>query len=143
MFEWLHKVINLKPGFGKRDMYLGKKLCKTRLHNEVWALAMSPVKCIREAVTKCTLHISSNYRGKYRMPKKAENPFKMGYDPELDTSQEIDPSAVSYHLTIIGILRWMIELGRMEIITKESLLASIPCSIFQRGTSGGNSACYC
>ena len=58
------------------------------------------------------------------MPKKAENPFKMGYDPELDTSPELDPDAVSYYLTIIGILRWMVELGRIDIITEVSLLSS-------------------
>ena len=45
------------------------------------------------------------------MPKKAENSFKMGYDPELDISPKLDPDAASYYLTIIGILRWMIELG--------------------------------
>ena len=39
------------------------------------------------------------------MPKKAENPFKMGYDPELDTSSELDPDAASFYLTIIGIIR--------------------------------------
>ena len=37
------------------------------------------------------------------MPKNAKNPFKMGYDPELDTSQELDPNAASYYLTIIDI----------------------------------------
>ena len=58
------------------------------------------------------------------MPKKAENPYKMGYDPELDTSQELDPDAASYYLTIIGVLRWMIELGRIDIITEVSLLSS-------------------
>ena len=58
------------------------------------------------------------------MPKKAENQFKMGYDPELDTSPELDPDAASYYLTIIGILRWMVELGRIDIITKVSLLSS-------------------
>ena len=30
------------------------------------------------------------------MPKKAENPFKMGYDQEFDTSLELDPDAASY-----------------------------------------------
>ena len=39
------------------------------------------------------------------MPKKAENPFKMGYDPELDTSPELDSDSASYCLTVIGILR--------------------------------------
>ena len=51
------------------------------------------------------------------MHRKAENPFKMGYDPELDTSPELDPDEASYYLTIIGILRWMIQLGRIDIIT--------------------------
>ena len=58
------------------------------------------------------------------MPKKAENPFKMGYDPELDICPELDPDAASYYLAIIGILRWMIELGRIDIITKMMLLSS-------------------
>ena len=58
------------------------------------------------------------------MPKKAENPFKMGNDPELDISPELDPDAASYYLTIIGILRWMVELGRIDIITEVLLLSS-------------------
>ena len=58
------------------------------------------------------------------MPKKVGNPFKMGYDPELDTSPELDPDAASCYLTITGILRLMIELGRIDIITKVSLLSS-------------------
>ena len=58
------------------------------------------------------------------MPKKAESPFTMGYDLELDTSPELDPDAVSYYLTIIGFLRWMIKIGRIDIITKVSLLSS-------------------
>ena len=85
---------------------------------------MSPIKHVQEAVKNCTVHLLSNYVGKSRMPKKAENPLKMGYDPELDTSQEFDPDAESYYLTIIGILRWMIELGRIDIITKVLLLLS-------------------
>ena len=58
------------------------------------------------------------------MPKKAENPFKMGYDLELDISLEFDPNAASYYLTIIGILRWMVDLGRIDTITKVPLLLS-------------------
>ena len=48
----------------------------------------------------------------------------MGYDPELDISPEFDPDAASYYLTIIGILRWIIETGRISIITKVTLLSS-------------------
>ena len=56
------------------------------------------------------------------MPKKGENPIKTGCYPELDTNPELDPDAVSYYLFIIGILSWMIELERTDIITKVSLL---------------------
>ena len=58
---------------------------------------MKPAKYIQEAVRNCTAHLSSNYGGKYRMPKKAESPFKMGYNLKLDTSPEFDPDAASYY----------------------------------------------
>ena len=34
------------------------------------------------------LHSPYNYGGRFTLPKKIENPFKMGYDLELDTSPE-------------------------------------------------------
>ena len=104
-------------------MYLGTKLHKTRLHSGVWAWAMSPAKYVQETVRKFAVHLSSNYGVKYRMPKKTKNPFEMGYDPGMDTSPELDPDAVSHSLIVIVILRWMIELGRIDIITKLSLLS--------------------
>ena len=48
----------------------------------------------------------------------------MGYDPELDTSPELDPDAVSYYLIVISILRWMIKLGMIDRITEVLLLSS-------------------
>ena len=40
----------------------------------------------------------------------------MSYDPELDTSPKLDSDSASYYLTVIGILRWMIELRRISFI---------------------------
>ena len=85
---------------------------------------MSPARYVQEAVSNCKICLSSFCGNRYRLSKKAENPFKMGYDPELDTSPVLDLDAASYYLTIIGILRWMVELARMDIITKVSLLSS-------------------
>ena len=48
----------------------------------------------------------------------------MGYDTQMDTSQELDSNEVSSYFSFIGIIRWMIELGRINIITKVSLLLS-------------------
>ena len=88
MLEQLHESFPLKLGFGNPDMSLAVKSCKTRLHYGVWAWAMSLIKYVCEAVMKCAAYLSSNFGGKYRMPKKTENPLKMGYDSELDTSLE-------------------------------------------------------
>ena len=105
MLKWLHKSFPLKPGFGKPDMYLGAKLQKTKLHHGVWAWTMSPIKYVHEAVRNCAVHLLTKYGGKYKILKRGENPFKMGYDSELNTHPELDPDTASYYLTIIGILR--------------------------------------
>ena len=39
----------------------------------------------------------------------------------MDTNPELDPDAASYFLSVINILRLIIELGRVDIITKVSL----------------------
>ena len=85
---------------------------------------MSPVIYVQKSVRNCTVHLSANHSGKFRLPEKAENPCKLGYDPELDTTPELDPDTAFCYLTIIHIQRWMINLRRIDIITKVSLLSS-------------------
>ena len=62
----------------------------------------------------------------------------MGYDAELDISPELEEA--SNFETIIDILRWMIEFGRINIRSKVFIV--IGCSISQRGASRCGSACY-
>ena len=66
---------------------------------------MSLVKYVQDAVRNCIVHLAAKYDGRFRLPKKAENQFKMDYDPELNSSPELDPDTASYYLTVIGILR--------------------------------------
>jgi hypothetical protein len=58
------------------------------------------------------------------LPKWADNPFSMSYEPELDESTPLDPDAASYFQSIIGIMWWMVELGCLDIATEVSLLSS-------------------
>ena len=48
----------------------------------------------------------------------------MGYSPELDESPTLNPSLASYYQSQIGILRWMVEIGRIDIMTEVSMLSS-------------------
>ena len=42
----------------------------------------------------------------------------------MDFSAELGPILMNYYQTQIGVLRWMVELGRIDIITEVYMLAS-------------------
>ena len=67
-------------------------------------------------------HLQKEYNSK--LPKNASAPFPRDYDPVLDVTEELDKEGISYYQSQIGVLRWMVELGRIDIITEVSLLAS-------------------
>jgi hypothetical protein len=48
----------------------------------------------------------------------------MDYCPEFDTSNPIDPECLSFYQHLIEVMWWMVELGRIDIATKISLLSS-------------------
>ena len=60
--------------------------------------------------------------------KYAKSPFPEKYRPETDVSPELDDEGASWYLSHIGILRWIVELGRIDIATEVSLLASQMCN---------------
>ena len=52
----------------------------------------------------------------------ATSPFSTtAYRPETDTTDECDPEMASRYAQLIGVLRWAIELGRLDIYTEVSL----------------------
>jgi hypothetical protein len=59
--------------------------------------------------------------------KKAYGPFSGGYKPELDESSEVDPTRANFYQSQIGILRWCVEVGRIDIITEVSMLSTHLC----------------
>jgi hypothetical protein len=121
----INKYLPLKPdSVGDPDIYLGAKLRQTRLSNGVTAWALSPSKYVNQAVRNCETHLKDHYDGHYSLPKRADNPFSMSYEPELDDSTPLDPDTASYFQSIIGVMRWMVEIGRIDIATEVSLLSS-------------------
>ena len=63
---------------------------------------------------------------------RASNPFPADSDPDLDTTAELDEEQATYYQSQIGILRWIVELGRVDIATEVSLLAS-PVALPRKG----------
>jgi len=57
------------------------------------------------------------------LPKRVETSLSSNYRPELDFTQELVGSQINYYQGLIGVLRWVVELGRIDIIIPVSLLS--------------------
>jgi len=51
-------------------------------------------------------------------------PITFGYRPELDTSPITNPDQANYYQSLIGVLHWAVELGRIDILIHVSMLSS-------------------
>jgi hypothetical protein len=50
--------------------------------------------------------------------------MESNYRPELDASPILGPEKANYYQSQLGILRWIVELGRIDIATEVSMLAA-------------------
>ncbi len=106
------------------DIYLSAKLKQTRLPNGVMPWGLSPSKYVIQAVKNYQLHWTEKLNGKYSIPARADNPFPVDYDPSTDLSDILDPECSSFYQQLTGVMRWMVELERIDIETKVSMLSS-------------------
>ena len=52
------------------------------------------------------------------------DPLTKGYRPEIDVSEELRSEEASYYMSLIVIVWWMVELGRVDICTEVSMMSS-------------------
>jgi hypothetical protein len=111
-----------KGSIGDPDIYLGSRLKRVVLPNGIESWIMSPTKYVAESVKNVERYLEKNYEKK--VPKRVSRPLPTNYCPELDITEELVGDELSYYHSQIGILRWIVELGRIDIITEVSCLAS-------------------
>ena len=94
------------------------------LRNGVVAWGMSPSKYVLEDANNCAKHVKYNFPVNYTLPDCAENPFVMGNEAVMCTYKALDSAEAYYFKSIIGVMCWMVEIGRIYIATEVSLLSS-------------------
>jgi hypothetical protein len=118
--EGIGRYFDLKEeSIGPPTIYLGGHLRKVELENGVKAWAFSSSQYVRKAVKNIEKHLD---RKGGKLPFKAETPIQTSFRPELDVTPKLNPTDAAYFQSIIEILRWIVELGRIDIV---SMLSSI------------------
>ena len=119
--DYLRSVYTLKDGSVKEpDYYLGADVRIHELASGEKAWALSSDTYVKRAIEEVERELS--YVGK-QLKKKVTSPFASNYRPELDATPELDEKRASYYASLMGVLRWCIELGRIDIIVEVGLLA--------------------
>ena len=64
---------------------------------------------MQEAVKQVKEYLMKNEER--TLSAKVSTPMTSGYRPELDVSAELNPTDGNYYQSLIGVLRWAVELG--------------------------------
>jgi hypothetical protein len=102
--------------------YLGAKIKNWSIPNEtrqVWS--MNCTQYLKEAVKNVENELA---KSNYVLRGKPNTPMQSGYRPELDISPILGPEQANYYQSLIGVLRWAVELGRIDIYINVALLSS-------------------
>ena len=114
----------MKESIGEPKIYLGGRVRKVQLENGVYAWAFGSSQYVQAAVKNVKTWLEKEESKRWKMPLKARTPLKSGYRPELDVSSELNASDASYYQSLIGVLRWIVELGRVDTCLECSLMSS-------------------
>jgi hypothetical protein len=119
----LGKYFKLKEAsIGPPDIYLGGKMRHVVMENGMKAWSFSSSQYVQEAVNNVHKYLTERDK---KFPSKAPGaPMKNDYRPEVDQTEELSPTDAAYYQSLIGILRWIVEIGRVDICVEVSMLSS-------------------
>ena len=102
-------------------IYLGAKLSFVELPNGVKAWGLSSSKYIQDSIANVERKMVT--KG-LKLRPNVRAPLSNKYRPELDSSPELSVEDASWYQSMIGILRWIVEMGRIDICVEVSMMSS-------------------
>jgi len=122
IMKTLQQAYRLKDPPAPPTTYLGATIKPWSIPTEskpVWS--MNCVHYIKEAIKNVEFELS---RSNHCLRGKPSTPMQTGYRPELDVTPVLGAEQANYYQSLIGILRWAVELGRIDIYIDVSMLSS-------------------
>ena len=118
----IDKFFMMKPGsIEKPKIYLGAKLSVEELPNGAKAWGVSSSKYIQDSIKNLE---SKMEKKNLKLRSGVKAPLSKDYRPELDSSPELNTEDASLYQSLIGSLRWMVEMGRIDICCEVSMMSS-------------------
>ena len=104
----------------KPETYLGAQLAQVVIGGQqCWT--MSSHEYVKAAVANVEAALDASGQ---RLPSRCTTPNQSNYRPELDTTPELNLKGMRYYQEQIGVLRWAVELGRIDIAMEVSMLST-------------------
>ena len=105
----IDKYFKLKPdSMHPPQLYLGAKMNETTLPNGTRVWGISALKYIQDAIKNVERKL--NERG-LKITSQPKTPLSKDYRPEVDTSTLLSVQDITFYQSLIGSLRWMVEMG--------------------------------
>ena len=119
--DFIKKTFKLKNDAAETpEMYLGASIGQVETESGTQCWSMSSEKYVRAAVANLEAKLGES---DMHLPK-SRTPMATSYHPSEDVSKELNVTGVQTYQELIGILRWAIEIGRVDILLEVSLLSS-------------------
>lgn len=121
IMNYLSSRYTMKKGSVKDpDEYLGTRIRRHTLPDGSLSWAMSSDLYVKRAIDDVELELKHIGQG---LRTRVSTPLSSKYRPELDQSPELDARRANYFQGLIGVLRWIVEIGRIDIMVPVSMLS--------------------
>ena len=117
-----------KDSIEEPKSYLGADISKVYYHDGSYAWSMGSESYLKKVIKNLKKKMTDDgisFKKKLSDPNiSCPQPFSaVAYRPELDTSALCNKEQVTFFQNLIGILRWTVELGRIDIAIEVSWLS--------------------
>ena len=109
-----------QESMGPPKTHSGSKARKVQLENGSLAWAFSSAQCVKAAVDNVKEYCQKQ---NWTLPR-ARTPITTVCRPELDVSPELTSVDAAHCQSLIGILRWTVELGGTDMCSEVSMMSS-------------------
>jgi len=108
---------------GPPNRYLGANIGKFQLSSGFECWSASARDYVKSAVRNMEDVLSQDDVSS-KLRNRVDRPLPLAYRPEVDVSPLLDATMTTRFQNGLGVLRWIVELGRIDIMTEVSMLSA-------------------